>query len=513
MRKKLKIIIPLIVILLLGCCAGLLFSGSRSFSTGVFLRGADGQALWITPSGAPVQLTFPAAIAERSAEKMKTGDRILLLHDGILETYPGSTGCYFLMKTGAGKESDIPADTYDSLRSMGWLAEDRGPAETPPEESTTRPVPVDPLAEEEIGAELSFALRSFREVYAGKTDQNTLFSPFSLRLALALTANGAAGDTRSQMETLLGLPADALNSELKQSADAFAAGGAVKLANTLYVKDGVLTLNDGFISTAKAYYDAEIRESLLDAAAVQDVNDWVKTHTDGKIEKIVEAFDENAAMVLLSALSFTADWQQKYAAGNVREGSFTNAAGREQKTDMMYSLEHSFLENDTVTGFLKHYAGGQFAFAALLPKPGETVSSVLENLTPASLAALLQNVQPVPTETGIPRFSFSDQFSLRQPLETLGMTAAFDPAAADFSPMGRLAPGAGNLSVDLILQKTFIEVTPAGTSAAAVTEEVMTTAAMIVDPQTVILDRPFLFMIFDTVNQIPLFLGVVNSVG
>ena len=514
MHKKLIILIPAILVVLLGAAAAVLFSGSRSFSAGYFLRGTEGQCLWITSSGEPVRLTLSTSLAQKSAEKLKTGDKILLLHDGILESYPAQTGCYLLLKTGKGEENAIPADTYDTLVSMGWLEDTRRVAsETPEEESTTRPVPAETSDDGEADAALSFALDTFRAVYERNEGNNTLYSPLSLRLALGLTANGAAGETRSQLETLLGLDTAALNEELKNTAARVASGENAKLANALYVKKGVLTLSDAFTETAKAYYDAELSASALDAAAADDVNKWVKKHTDGKIEKIVDSFDENAAMVLLSALSFDADWQQQYAAANVRKGEFTSAAGRKQTAQMMYSTERSYLETETATGFIKRYSGGHYAFAALLPKQGESIASVLESLTPAALETLLSAPQSIPTDTAMPQFSFTNTLSLREPLTSLGMTNAFDPEAADFSALGALSPGAGNIAVDLILQKTFIEVTPAGTSAAAVTEEIMTTASMILDQQTVILDRPFLFLIYETENNTPLFLGAVNSVG
>ena len=91
----------------------------------------------------------------------------------------------------------------------------------------------------------------------------------------------------------------------------------------------------------------------------------------------------------------------------------------------------------------------------------------------------------------------------------MGMTDAFEDFA-DFSLMCETEP----LKIDDVIHKTFIEVAEAGTRAAAVTVVTMAPTAMMPtgEPKTVILDRPFLYMIVDNETDLPIFIGTVGSV-
>ena len=66
-----------------------------------------------------------------------------------------------------------------------------------------------------LQGQTAFALSLMQEAAKTREGRNVLLSPYSLMQALAMTANGAAGDTRAEMEQVLGgLPLDTLNSGL-----------------------------------------------------------------------------------------------------------------------------------------------------------------------------------------------------------------------------------------------------------------------------------------------------------
>ena len=119
MKKAFKIIVPVLVVLLIA--GGLLFgfAHGKSMGRGTLLKGANDVAFWIDESGSPILLSYMNDTVRKTAEKFETGDAILLLCDGIEESYPGRTGCYLLVRTGSGKE--IPAETLDELAAMGWI--------------------------------------------------------------------------------------------------------------------------------------------------------------------------------------------------------------------------------------------------------------------------------------------------------------------------------------------------------------------------------------------------------
>lgn len=65
-----------------------------------------------------------------------------------------------------------------------------------------------------VTAQTDFALRLFRACAAQTPEKNTLVSPLSVMLALAMTGNGAEGQTRAEMEAVLGMPIEDLNAYL-----------------------------------------------------------------------------------------------------------------------------------------------------------------------------------------------------------------------------------------------------------------------------------------------------------
>ena len=101
--------------------------------------------------------------------------------------------------------------------------------------------------------------------------------------------------------------------------------------------------------------------------------------------------------------------------------------------------------------------------------------------------------------------------SLNDSLKEMGMPSAFD-ANADLSKIGKSAYG--NLYIGNVIHKTFIAVDEKGTKAGAATVVEITneSAAIVEDPKTVILDRPFVFMIIDNETKLPIFMGTVESV-
>ena len=217
-------------------------------------------------------------------------------------------------------------------------------------------------------------------------------------------------------------------------------------------------------------------------------------------------------MYLVNALAFEADWAEQYREHQIRPGVF-HAEGGELEAELMYSEESVYLEGEGFTGFMKPYEGGRYAFAALLPDEDGSLDTMLGSLTGEELAAALEGAEDTAVETATPKFSGESSFELSEALKALGMTDAFDGALADFGGMGESAQG--NIFINRVLHKTFIEVDGLGTRAGAATAvEMAAEGDMVVeDVKRVYLDRPFAYMIVDTQYNVPLFFGVVTGEG
>ena len=340
---------------------------------------------------------------------------------------------------------------------------------------------------------------------------NVLVSPLSVAYALAMTANGAKGETLEQMESVLGMPVEMLNFAFHEYLNALPEGekNTLHLANSVWFTDKEsFTVNQDFLQTNADYYGADIYQTALDDTAKNAINGWVKENTHGMIPKILDQIPESAVMYLVNALAFEAEWRDIYEEDQVRKGTFTTEDGKAQKTELMWSGENFYLEDEGASGFLKFYDDREYAFAALLPNAGVSVEEYAASLTGAKLHKMLSGAENTPVTAAIPKFETEFDCELSEVLAELGMPDAFDDGAADFSGLGTSTEG--NIVISRVLHKTYINVDEKGTKAGAATAVEMTAESAeeyMEPPKEVTLDRPFLYMIVDCEKWVPLFMG------
>lgn len=359
-----------------------------------------------------------------------------------------------------------------------------------------------------------FAVRLFSaNMSEGK---NTLISPLSVLCALAMTANGAEGETLSGMEAALGMSVSELNLYLYTYLLGLPEGEKYKLsvANSIwFTADESFSVNQDFLQLNADYYGADIYKAPFDATTLRDINNWVKSNTDGMIPKILDTIPKEAVMYLINAIAFEAEWTKYYEQGQVRDGEFTKDDGTKETADMMYSSEGKYLEGDNEIGFIKYYSGRKYAFAALLPDEGMSIEEYALSLSGEELNAILSGATSATVNTAMPKFEVEWSAELSKVLSAMGMGAAFDPDIADFSSLGTAADG--NIYIDQVIHKTYIKVGEKGTRAGAATVVAMNKAEAgePVEPKRVYLDRPFVYMIIDCENNVPIFIGALADVN
>ena len=385
--------------------------------------------------------------------------------------------------------------------------------------------------------------------------RNLLVSPLSLLRALGLVVLGAEGDTLAQIEDALGMERDALvaylvayartldidpqtlaaqdntwiDSPLAESAPAGSdaekeAANAVEdedtapettleMAESLWIKDEpALSVEDDYLQACVDDFDAQVFSGPFDAQTCADLNAWVSDKTAGRIPKLLDELPADAVLYLVDALAFSGAWTEPYEDADVEDHTFTCEDGTEQPMELMRSTENSFLALSGARGFVKPYAGKRFAFCALLPSEGTALSSLVAQLTGNKLADAVASAEAGKVEAGIPRFTVRCRTELTEALGKLGVTDLFDPTLADLAGIGAMDDGAG-LAVSQVLQETFVNVDEQGTEAAAATALGVSaaSAAPEEEPEQVILDRPFVYFIWDTQTAAPVFAGTLAS--
>ena len=360
----------------------------------------------------------------------------------------------------------------------------------------------------------SFSVELFKQCYL--TDGNTLISPLSVALALAMTANGADGTTLAQMEHLLGgsLGIDELNVCLSDYVASLPVSERAKLeiASSIWLRDagGQLVINPDFLQRNADFYDASVNVSAFDQQTAADINNWASQHTDGMIDKVINDIDPEAIAYLINAVAFDAEWLTAYGLDQIESGDFHAIDGSTQRADFMFSNESLYLDDGKATGFVKHYTGG-YSFVALLPNERVAIDKYVRSLSGKGFIDMLVNAEPATVQATLPKFGFELSLDLGESLKQLGMPDAFDANKADFNKMTE--GSASTLYITEVLHKTYINVDELGTKAGAVSSIGMApTSGLNDDVKVVRLDRPFVFAIVDNATNLPVFIGTVLSV-
>ena len=346
----------------------------------------------------------------------------------------------------------------------------------------------------------NFAVKMTTALYK---NENACVSPLSIAAAFGMVTNGAKGETKTELEALLGADVQTINAYFARLMQKSSESKELHVANSVWSRKNAVTIENDFLNVVKNNYLAQLYSAPFDGETVKDINKWVYNNTRGGIDKIIDEIDADTVLYLLNALDFEAEWKDKFEKNSVRSGTF-HGVKNEAEVTMMYATEQSYIETEKAKGFIKPYVGGEYKFAAILPDEDTSIDDFLSSLTGESLTKILSGAKRTSVEIGLPKFDFENRFDLIPTLKKLGVNKAFS-ADADFTALGKTA--FGNLYIGEVVHKTRITVNEQKTKASAVTEIGGKDAAMPSTP-SVILNRPFVYMILDS-SSLPVFTGVI----
>jgi serpin B len=350
---------------------------------------------------------------------------------------------------------------------------------------------------------------------AAGAGQNVILSPYSASAVLTMLDVGAAGETATQIQSVLDLPASgaavaptyaalACDDETHGSAD----GNQLSVANSLWGQKGT-AFQASFLSTLATGYGAPLQQVdfVADAAgATSTIDQWVSDQTQGAIPTLFQPgdLDSGTKLVLVNAVYFKGTWATGFDPSATSPQPFTLSDGTVVSVPTMDGTVS--LSQGTGPGFSVvelPYQGGQVAIDFLVPDGALTALEA--SLTPTALLAALGSLEPrAGIEIQLPRFSFTTRVVLNPVLEGMGMPDAFTAGVANLSGID----GAQDLYVSVVVQQAMIEVDEQGTVAAAATG-VGVGVAIALSP--VQIDHPFLFLLRDTSTGSVLFMGRVED--
>lgn len=363
---------------------------------------------------------------------------------------------------------------------------------------------------EVIARSTDFGLDLMARTVVRDARPNIVLSPLSASMALGMTLNGAAAGTFEAMRATLGFEglsqADInagyaslidLLTDLDPAVD-FAIGNAV------FANDG-FPFHTSFFDAVSSDFDAtvETRDFAL-ASTLDAINGWADAATNGMIPTVLDELDPGLVMLLMNAISFDGAWTESFDPTETRSGTFQRAQGGPVEVPMMNAseVELALGYGPGWAAVELPYGGG--AFSMVIVVASSDVRTLIAGWDSGDWATVLASLNPQEVDlVSIPRFRLAYDGFLNPMLDDMGMGVAFRPGA-DFT---NLSPRGGELCIDFVRQKTFIEVDEVGTRAAAVT-------TVGIGPTSftgLIADRPFFFALRERLSGTLLFTGVIGD--
>lgn len=355
-----------------------------------------------------------------------------------------------------------------------------------------------------------FALKLYSYLSKNK-GENVFFSPWSISTAFSLVGEGARGDTAEEIRTTFSLPDDSeknrlayktVQSDLNRPHSEY----SLDVANAVWVKQGY-DIKQEYLDVARTYYDGHIENVDFTKNGVDIINDWVRSNTNNKIEKILESgsTDDMTALVVTNAIYFKGEWVYQFNPDYTSTSDFHIDDKQTVKAQMMEltfkQLNH--MQNDMLEIIELPYKGDRISMLILLPRQTDGLAMIEQNLSTENLASWRGEMSETGIAVFLPRFTAETTYDLNGILQEMGMSVPFDMAQADFSGINE----SDNIYIGKAVHKAFVDVGEKGTEAAAATGiEARFTSG---PPAVFRADHPFIFVIEDNETGNILFIGRV----
>lgn len=370
-------------------------------------------------------------------------------------------------------------------------------------------------AEQEIAqASNAFGFDLYRALYK---DDSMLLSPLSISLALSMTACGAEGNTADQMCAVLGFDGHTTEEVAgfykKMTKDLVTVdkNTTFEVANSIWLEKVAFKVKKSFLDLTGKYFNSEVRNvSFSDGSTLDEINGWCSDKTHGKIEKALDRLNPDTRVMLINAVYFNGQWasDMKFNTES-RKVDFHCIDGSEAQTWMMKRQgKMAYACQDGWEEVKIPYGNEAFYMSVILPPAERPFKDAAARFDEDLCNRLDRSSDMAQVILRMPKFTFDySTDGLCDALRGLGMEDAFKLDAADFSGISDTP-----LFIEDIIHKTYIDVNPKGTEAAAITiidmpskiEELPEEEPVIIEFNA---DRPFLFLIREVSTGSVIFMG------
>jgi serine protease inhibitor len=382
-----------------------------------------------------------------------------------------------------------------------------------------------------VDANNQFAFELYSELNKDPEQQgkNIFYSPYSISAALAMTYEGAKGQTADEMKSVFHFPENnilrpnfaAIYNKINKGAQDY----ELRTGNALWVQQDYPFLED-YLDRVERYYGgkaANVDFVNKTEETRQTINRFIEEQTNDKIKDLIPkgVLDYLTRLVLTNAIYFKGTWEWEFDKSDTYECDFKITPENIVKVDTMYmkpdKAEFNYADLEKLQILELPYKGDKISMLILLPKQGEgydinTGEMVAFNYTLEDIELSTEKLEEYKTKMQLkkldgiylPKFEFETKYFMENVLSALGMPTAFSMQEADFSGMD----GTKDLFISSVIHQAFVKVDEKGTEAAAATAVVVPMSMPI--PSSIFrADHPFIFLIQEKDTGNILFLGKV----
>jgi len=371
--------------------------------------------------------------------------------------------------------------------------------------------------EELVNANNKFAFEFYSELLkTSNKDENIFYSPYSIFSALAITFEGAEGQTAEEMKSTLHLPTNVTLlrpnfAAIYNSINAKTGNYELRTGNALWIQKDY-PISEDYKKVVEEYYGgkaANVDFERETEKSRETINSFIAEQTNNKIKELIpkEALTSDTRLVITNAIYFKGMWQWQFNKSKTYEEDFKVASNKTVKVQMMHMEPKdevfNYTELDNLQILELPYKNGSVSMLILLPKTN--IEEIEANLTYEKLKEYRSMLKETElSDIYLPRFEFSTKYNLNQILENLGMKTAFDPLTANFSKLTNVE----RLYISLVLHQAYINVSEEGTEAAGATAVIISKVSK---PSGIVfkVDHPFIFIIQERSTGNILFMGKV----
>lgn len=377
-----------------------------------------------------------------------------------------------------------------------------------------------------------FLSSSTAQFLSGAGEENRVYSPLNVYMALSMLAETTGETTRQQILDLL--QADSIEA-LRERANAlwldhYRDDGVVTsvLGNSLWLRDGMTYSQKTLDTLASNYYASSFSGAMGSEEYNQALRDWINAQTNGLLAEQAQGLEMSpeTVLALASTIYFKAAWDDEFSKERTDTDTFHALSGNVDVDFMHNTLEGAaYYWGDNFTAVqLRFQQGGSMWL--ILPAEGCGVDELLQSGEAMNFLLYPKHDryddQGNVTQEGwtgqkyltvnlsMPKFDVSSDLDLIDGLQKLGVTDVFDPGVSNFDPLE--ASTDDPLYVSTAQHAARVKVDEEGCEAAAYTV-IMAELAGCAPPHDevdFVLDRPFLFAVTGETG-LPLFTGVVNQ--